>query len=214
MTSSRIILYNLVMEYFTRKGPEYFLHHCCYNVPSFIMRNQNILQSRSCNHELKKGIVHLFINYYRYWFHYEIKFGLNDFIKTVSSAYIHLLTHFLHAGFFKNPITNIKAKNDKINKPMHNRTNASKLFKNMFKLSTWSWVWASESGLCWDPQSLRWVWGRWGAVTPGTTVQPGAPSEHSCLCLAAGESQPLKHLPDCRQSGDEWMLLSHKYFIF
>lgn len=78
---------------------------------------------------------------------------------------------------------------------------------NIFNLCTCSSVWASsESGLFLDPQILMWARGRWGAVRPGTAVQPGAPSWHSCLCLAAGGSLPSEHLRDCRQSGDECLL--------
>lgn len=52
--------------------------------------------------------------------------------------------------------------------------------------------------------------GRWGVVTAQTAVQPGSPSEHSCRCLSAGESQPLRHLQDCRQSRDERLSLNVK----
>ena len=61
-------------------------------------------------------------------------------------------------------------------------------------------------GLCWDLQSLKSALGRWDAVMPKTSLQPGAPCEHSCPCLFPGESLPLRHLQDCSESQRKWAL--------
>lgn len=71
---------------------------------------------------------------------------------------------------------------------------------NVFNQYTGIWVWpTAEVGHCWDPQSLSWASGRWGAVTPATVLQPGAPFEHSCLRPAAGEPRLLEHRRGCNQ---------------